>query len=175
MSGACFDNCELSTNGSKAPVRFVSVANVDVTLTNCSYIDSNSFVDVASAAYANIARIKAMNCFLGTGPMPVTKTSDGYWPNGQILTTGHQLGGFTKVTATISTDASGNASVNHYVYNAQKRVALLTVASRESSGESVGASTAILKVDGGSLYVVEPTSGKVRSIALFNEAEDSGW
>lgn len=175
-AGTCFDNCEWSTNGSNAPVRFGAVTKGDVTLTNCSYIGSNSFVDVASTAYASITQVNVMNCFLGAGSSPVTKTSDGYWPNGQILTTGHQLGGFTKVTATISTDASGNASVAHYVYNAQKRVALLTAVAKGSSGEAVGASTATLKVDGGSLYVVGgPTSGKVRITALFNEAEDSGW
>jgi len=121
----------------------------DVILTNCSYIGANSFIDVASAAYANIVQINVMNCFLGTGATPVTKTSEGYWPNGQILTTGHQPGGFTKVSAIISTDASGNASIKHYVYNAQKRVALLTVVSKGNSDEAVGSSTAILKMDGG--------------------------
>ncbi len=172
----CFDGCEWSTSGSNAPVRMGAVTLADVTLTNCTYIGSNAFVDVASAAYATIRHVNVINSYLGGGTAPVSKTSDGYWPNGQILTTGHQLGGFTKVTATISTDASGSASVAHYVYNAQKRVALLTAVAKGSSGEAVGTSTATLKVDGGSLYVVGgPTSGKVRITALFNEAEDSGW
>lgn len=117
-----------------------------------------------------------MNCFFGSGSSPVTKTSDEYWPIGQILTTEHQMGNITKATATISTYASGNASVAYNPHNAQNRVELLTAVVKGSSNEAVGASTATPKVDGGSLYVVNgPTSGKVRITALFNEAEDSGW
>lgn len=50
------------------------------------------------------------------------------------------------------------------------------VVTKGSSGEAVGASTATLEVDGGSIFLVGgPASGKVRITALFNEAEDSGW
>jgi hypothetical protein len=76
----------------------------------------------------------------------------------------------------VSTDPSCSASFPHNVFNAQKRVALLTVVTKGSSGEAVGASTATLKMDGGSIFLVGgPASGKVRITALFNEAEDSGW
>lgn len=171
-----FTNCEWSTSGSNPPIRFGAVVKGDVTLTGCSYIGNNAFVDAASAGYPNIKHINVINCFLGTGSAPITKTSDGYWPNGQVLTTGHQLGGFTKVVVTFNTDGSGSGTALHYVNNGQRRVALATACFKGGSGEAVIIDQSKLRVDGGSVYSVGgPASSRVRATVLFNEAEDAGW
>lgn len=175
-NGVSFVNCEWSTSGSNAPIRFGAVTNADLSLLNCTYIGSNTFVDIASAAYANIKFINISNCNLGDGSNPVSKTSDNFWPLGSIITRGHQYGGLTKIVGIFTTGSTGAGSVSHSVKDGQKRIASLGGFYKGGSGEAISLNPSLFLIDGGNIYLNGgPNSTRVRVTAIFNETTDAGW